>query len=150
MLQVTEYKDAEHRSQVVTLWRTVFGYEAAHNEPTLAIAKKLAMQDGLFFVAIDDKEVVGTVLAGYDGHRGWLYSVAVDPQRQQRGIGGLLVQSAERALSALGCMKINLQLLASNEATAVFYTKLGYSVEPRISMGKLLLENIQSTVEAGY
>jgi ribosomal protein S18 acetylase RimI-like enzyme len=140
--KVIHYKDSEHRGQVVALWQSVFGYETAHNEPVLAIMKKLAVQDGLFFVATDKVNVVGTVLAGYDGHRGWLYSVAVDSSRQRQGIGRLLVKHAERALCRVGCMKVNLQLLASNESTASFYTSLGYSVEPRVSMGRLLPENI--------
>lgn len=142
MTQITGYIDAEHRNQVVALWRSVFGYETAHNEPNLAIAKKLAVDDGLFFVATEGQQVVGTVIAGYDGHRGWLYAVAVAPTLQRKGLGRRLVEHAEHALRDIGCMKINLQLLASNQATAAFYQALGYSVEPRISMGKVLAENV--------
>ena len=92
----------------------------------------------MFFVAVEGNEVIGTIMAGYDGHRGWLYSVAVDPNRRLAGLGRSLVQHAESALADLGCMKVNLQLLASNEATAAFYRSVGYSVEPRVSMGKVL------------
>ncbi|NDC71656.1 MAG: GNAT family acetyltransferase, partial [Betaproteobacteria bacterium] len=95
-------------------------------------------KDSLFFVAVEGKEVIGTIMAGYDGHRGWLYSVAVDPKRRLCGLGRSLVEHAERALADLGCMKVNLQLLATNEATAAFYKSLGYIVEPRVSMGKVL------------
>ena len=77
-------------------------------------------------------------MAGYDGYRGWLYSVAVAPTKRHRGLGSSVVHHAEKALAALGCMKINLQLLATNEATAAFYKSVGYSVEPRLSMGKVL------------
>ncbi|KJZ56353.1 acetyltransferase [Pseudomonas marginalis] len=136
------YRDRQHRAQVVALWQEAFGYETAHNLPTLAIDKKLAVNDGLFFVATDKKTVIGTILAGYDGHRGWLYSVAVHADYRRHGLGSSLVRHAEQALTALGCMKINLQITSGNEAVAGFYEALGYGVEPRISMGKKIVGNI--------
>jgi len=138
MPSIRQYADATDRLQVVELWRNVFGYETAHNEPNLTISKKIAINDGLFFVAVENSAIVGTIMAGYDGHRGWLYSVAVDPGKRLNGLGSSLVIHAEKALADLGCMKINLQLLATNEATAAFYKSIGYSVEPRLSMGKLI------------
>lgn len=136
------YRDRQHRAQVVALWQQAFGYDTAHNLPTLAIDKKLAVNDGLFFVATDKKTVVGTILAGYDGHRGWLYSVAVHADYRRHGLGSSLVRHAEQALTALGCMKINLQITSGNDAVTGFYEALGYGVEPRISMGKKIVENI--------
>lgn len=136
------YRDRQHRAQVVALWQEAFGYDTAHNLPTLAIDKKLAVNDGLFFVATDKKTVIGTILAGYDGHRGWLYSVAVHADYRRHGLGSSLVRHAEQALTALGCMKINLQITSGNEGVAGFYETLGYGLEPRISMGKKLVENI--------
>lgn len=130
------YVDAVHRSQVVALWETVFGYETAHNKPNLVIEKKCAVDDQLFFVALADMAVVGTIMAGYDGHRGWIYSVAVAPPYRRQGIGSRLVSQAERALTGKGCMKINLQIMEGNESVAGFYSSLGYSVEKRVSMGK--------------
>lgn len=139
---IERYADGVHRRQVAELWDSVFGYQTAHNAPPLSIDKKLGQADGLFFVALDGNEVIGTVMAGYDGHRGWLYSVSVDPQHRQKGVGSALVRHAEQALSALGCMKINLQITAGNEQVTAFYEALGYSVEPRVSMGKKVAENI--------
>jgi ribosomal protein S18 acetylase RimI-like enzyme len=136
------YDDATDRAAVVALWRTVFGYEAPHNAPSLAIDRKRAVGDGLFFVAEAGGTVVGTAMAGYDGHRGWLYAIAVHPEHRRAGLGGRLVRHAERALAATGCVKINLQLVATNAATADFYASLGYAVEPRIDMGKVLSENV--------
>lgn len=141
-ISLTPYEDGLHRSQVIALWETVFGYETAHNRPDLVIAKKLAVNDQLFFVATEGSAVVGTVMAGYDGHRGWLYSVAVAPTHRRQGIGTQLITHAERALAAKGCMKINLQIVAGNERVSEFYAALGYTVEPRVSMGKKLPENI--------
>jgi ribosomal protein S18 acetylase RimI-like enzyme len=142
MPNIREYSDAKDREQVISLWRTVFGYEAAHNEPSLVIAKKLNANDHLFFVAEDKGSLVGTAMAGYDGHRGWLYAIAVHPNYRRNGLGSRLVRYAEQALASVGCVKVNLQLLATNEATATFYKTIGYAVEPRISMGKVLLENV--------
>ena len=142
MPSIISYIDAIHRQQVIDLWRVAFGYEAAHNTPGLAIDKKLAVQDGLFFVALVDDAVAGSILAGYDGHRGWLYSVAVHPSHQGRGLGAALVHHAEQALTQRGCMKINLQIVSSNARVSAFYESMGYVVEPRISMGKLITANI--------
>jgi ribosomal protein S18 acetylase RimI-like enzyme len=142
---ITPYTDATHRAQVIALWQTVFGYESAHNRPDLAIDKKLAVADDLFFVAMSGDTLVGTVMAGYDGHRGWIYSVAVAPTHRRQGIGSQLVTHAERALTDRGCMKINLQVMPENEKVAAFYTALGYEVEPRISMGKKIPANIPVT-----
>ncbi len=139
---ITPYTDTIHRKQVVALWETIFGYEAPHNQPGLAIDKKIEVHDELFFVAVADSAVVGTIMAGYDGHRGWIYSVAVAPSRRNQGIGSRLVSHAERALTSLGCVKINLMILEGNEGVVGFYSKLGYSVEKRVNMGKRIPENI--------
>ena len=142
MACILDYATDRPRQQVVALWKTVLGYTAAHSEPGLSIDRKLAVHDGLFFVAEAYGAVVGTVMAGYDGHRGWLYSVAVDPSQRQRGLGAALVRHAEQALAARGCLKINLQIVGGNERVSAFYASLGYAIEPRISMGKKLGQNI--------
>ena len=115
---------------------------APHNDPALNIRKKQEVADDLFFVATVEERVVGTVMGGYDGHRGWLYSVAVHPSYQQNGIGSALVRHAEQALTKRGCMKINLQIMSGNESVGGFYESLGYAVEKRVSMGKRIPENI--------
>jgi ribosomal protein S18 acetylase RimI-like enzyme len=139
---ITPYRDSVHRRQVTALWETVFGYKAPHNEPNLVIDKKVEADDHLFFVALDGDAVVGTVMVGYDGHRGWIYSLAVSPAHRRQGIGSRLVSHAEDALARKGCMKINLQIMEGNEGVAAFYSFLGYSVEHRVNMGKLIPENV--------
>ena len=139
---ITLYDNHVHRDQVIALWETVFGYASAHNAPARVIDTKLAVDDGLFFVALLDGRVIGTVMAGYDGHRGWLYSVAVHPEHRKHGIGSQLVAQAERALIERGCLKINLQILQDNASVAAFYASLGYAVEPRVSMGKRIPHNL--------
>ena len=132
------YDDANDRAQVIALWNAVFSYTSPHNLPEVSIDLKLRADDGLFFVAVQGGQVVGTVLSGYDGHRGWLYSVAVAPEARNRGLGTRMVRHAEQAMVARGCLKINLQILESNAAVVAFYERLGYVVEPRITMGRRL------------
>jgi ribosomal protein S18 acetylase RimI-like enzyme len=143
-ITISPYSDRAHRAEVVALWEAVFGYEAAHNKPTLVIEKKVAFGDELFFVALFGDVVIGTVMAGYDGHRGWIYSVAVSPAHRRRGVGAQLVRFAERALASKGCVKVNLQIIEGNESVAAFYRALGFSVEKRVSMGKRIHENIHT------
>lgn len=90
------------------------------------------------FVADEDGQVAGTIMGGHDGHRGWMYSPAVAPRFRRRGLGRQLVRHLEQRLAEMGCLNINLQVLATNAAVVGFYEKLGYAVEPRISMGKVL------------
>jgi ribosomal protein S18 acetylase RimI-like enzyme len=146
LVQIIQYQDANHRGQVIQLWDMIFAYQAPHNDPALTIDKKLLKKDELFFVAEADGVVFGTAMAGYDGHRGWLYVIAVHPDSRSMGIGSALVKHAEQALAEKGCCKVNLQILSSNQTTSGFYEKLGYQVEPRISMGKLLDNKLPKTL----
>jgi ribosomal protein S18 acetylase RimI-like enzyme len=141
---IQRFDMSAHRDQVVELWQRAFGYSSPHNAPQFVIDKKQEAGDGLLFVAETDGRVVGSIMAGYDGHRGWLYSLAVLPEYRKRGIGSRLVRHAEQQLRELGCPKINLQILKGNEQVEAFYRKLGYEAEQRISMGKQIQENIRS------
>jgi ribosomal protein S18 acetylase RimI-like enzyme len=126
--------------QVVALWRSCFAAEGlvGRNEPRASIRRKLGVQRELFFVARDAARIIGTAMAGYDGHRGWVYSVAVHPEHQRRGVGRALLARAEEALRGLGCPKVNLQVRATNRAVIAFYQRCGFVVEERVSMGKRL------------
>ena len=96
------------------------------------------MQPDLFFVGELGGQVVGTLVAGFDGMRGWLYHLAVAPQHRRRGFATELVHAAEQALRGLGCAKVNLQVRAENAAVVAFYRSVGYQVEERVSMGHRL------------
>jgi ribosomal protein S18 acetylase RimI-like enzyme len=139
---IRRFQESDTR-EVASLWSEVFPDDPPHNAAAIVIPQKLAVQPELFFVAEVDGRVVGTIMAGYDGHRGWLYTVAVRPSHRRKGLGAALVRHAESALAALGCRKINLQVRASNFGVVAFYRKLGYSVEERVSMGKRLQDGGQ-------
>lgn len=129
---------AADQPMVILLWNTVFPNDPPWNAPAEVIARKIALQDDLFLVCSLNDEIVGTVIAGFDGVRGWVHKLAVLPAHQRRGIASTLMQAAEQRLIAVGCPKLNLQVRASNKAVVDFYEKLGYSVEDRVSMGKRL------------
>lgn len=136
MMVIRKYTDQD-KEAVVSLWEEVFPNAAPHNQPARVIEEKLAVDD-LIFVAEEDGEILGACQAGYDGHRGWLYGVAVSPHQRRRGIGTDLVESAVQSLIELGCGKVNLQIRAGNTAVAEFYQSLGFEIEDRLSMGRHL------------
>lgn len=127
----------DDRPALIALWKSVFPDVAPHNSAAPTLDAKLAVDD-MLFVAERQGELVGAVMAGYDGHRGWLYKVGVHPARRRRGIGAQLVRSAVAHLQSVGCVKINLQVLPDNRQVVAFYESLGFAVEERISMGRLL------------
>ena len=127
---------SEHdRPGVIALWERVFPDDPPHNAPAKVFDAKLATRDDMLFVATDAGAVIGTAMAGYDGHRGWLYTVAVAPDRRRRGVGAALVRHAVDALRTAGCTKVNLQIRATNTAVRGFYESLGFEAEERLSMG---------------
>jgi ribosomal protein S18 acetylase RimI-like enzyme len=137
VVEIRPYQPADE-DEVIELWRAVFPNAPPHNDPGEDIRTKLAVQPELFLVASADGQIVGTAMAGFDGHRGWVYYVAVHPDYRRRGIGSALMMEAEAYLHGIGCRKLNLQIRADNAPVQSFYESLGYSVEQRISMGKKL------------
>jgi ribosomal protein S18 acetylase RimI-like enzyme len=137
MMRIRTYIPSDQPA-VVALWTNVFGYPTPHNNPAKVIHLKSAVQPELFFIATFNEQVVGAVMGGYDGHRGWIYSLAVNSQHRRCGIGSALMRHVEAALIAMGCPKINLQVLNANVQVVSFYEKMGYRVEERVSMGKIV------------
>jgi hypothetical protein len=83
-------------------------------------------------------ELVGACMAGYDGHRGWLYAVAVVREQRRNGAGEAIVKYAMKSLKEIGCVKVNLQIRSTNTEVAAFYKALGFAVEERLSMGAFI------------
>ena len=137
MISIRAFNQGD-KEDVIHLWENVFPDSPAHNDPVRDIQNKLQVQPELFLVAFADSHLVGTAMAGFDGHRGWVYYLAVDPDYRRQGIGTALMKSVEASLFKNGCPKLNLQIRADNGAVRAFYEKLGYQFEERISMGKQL------------
>jgi ribosomal protein S18 acetylase RimI-like enzyme len=137
MPTITEYRN-EHFAGVEAFWREAFPNDAPWNKASIAIAEKIRFQPDLMLVAVEGLLVVGSVMAGYEGHRGWISRIAVLRAHRHKRIGQALLLEAEKRLAALGCIKINLQVLETNSAVVRFYEEAGYEIEPRVSMGKRL------------
>ena len=135
-MDIRNYRHTD-RNALIELWSNVIPDDPPHNAPASVIDAKLAIDD-LLFVAENKGRIIGACLAGYDGHRGWLYAVAVASDYRRQGLGRGLVRHALRALAQIGCIKVNLQIRASNEAVAAFYRSVGFEIEDRISMGAFI------------
>ena len=122
---------------VISPWRSC-DLIRAWNDPQKDISRKLQVRPDLFLVGLLNGQIVASVMAGYEGHRGWLNYLAVAPEHQRRGYARAIVDEAERLLRAAGCPKINLQIRSSNHGVIEVYRRLGYSVDDVVSMGKRL------------
>ena len=122
---------------VIELWRRCH-LIVPKNDPHKDIMLKRQTQPQLFLIGAIGDKIVATVMAGYEGHRGWINYLAVSPDFRRRGIGRRMMAEAEARLSALGCPKINVQIRASNKSVIEFYENLGFSTDEVVSMGKRL------------
>ena len=122
---------------VVALWQ-VCALLRPQNDPRKDIARKLQVNPEWFLVAEVGGRIVGAVMAGYEGHRGWINYLAVEPAEQRGGLGRKLMAEAEQRLRAAGCPKINLQVRPENKAAIAFYERIGFGIEGAVSLGKRL------------
>ena len=95
-MSIRKYQERDKQA-LVSLWQTVFPDDPPHNKPSQVLAAKLAVDD-LIYIAEEDGDIVGACMVGYDGHRGWLYAVAVSPTQRRKGTGKALVEHAMKAL----------------------------------------------------
>jgi ribosomal protein S18 acetylase RimI-like enzyme len=125
---------------VVDLWRQC-ELVRSWNDPHKDIQRKLNTQPELFFVAEIANKIVASIMAGFDGHRGWVNYLAVAPRHRQMGVGRALMRHVETALTERGCPKLNLQVRATNQQVLTFYERLGYVQEEVVSLGKRLISD---------
>ncbi len=133
---IRPYRDNDMEA-VVAVWEAA-GLTRPWNDPRKDIRRKLDVQREWFLVAEEDDQIVGTVMAGYDGHRGWVNYLAVVPDCGGRGLGRRLMGEVERLLAEAGCPKINLQVRGTNTEAVSFYEHLGYSRDDVVSLGRRL------------
>jgi ribosomal protein S18 acetylase RimI-like enzyme len=127
--QMTDYE------AVVELW-TRAGLTLSPSDSREAIEKKLQRDPELFLVVTDQDQLIGAVMGAFDGRRGWVYHLAVDPESQGNQIGRLLMNELEERMRAVGCDKMNLLVAQDNARVGGFYEKLGFVRDEVFFMGK--------------
>jgi ribosomal protein S18 acetylase RimI-like enzyme len=132
-MEIRLFKPSDSEA-VIDLWKEA-NLVVPWNDPHRDIRRKLQIQPELFLVGVLSGEIVASVMAGYDGHRGWLNYLAVAPRFRRCGIGRTLVKNAETRLRALGCPKINIQIRTGNTQVIEFYRRLGFKPDDVVSMG---------------
>jgi ribosomal protein S18 acetylase RimI-like enzyme len=149
-MEIAEYRE-KYGGQVIELWFKC-KLVVPSNNPRRDIERKAEVDPDLFLVGIINGKVVATVMGGYEGHRGWINYLAVDPAHRRNGYAHLIMQEVEKRIRARGCPKINLQVRATNDGVIKFYQSLGYSDDNVIGLGKRLEEDepyptIERTIE---
>ena len=137
VLDIRPYQ-ASDEAAVIQLWRTC-GLTRPWNDPRKDIERKLTVQPEWFLVGVADGRIAASVMAGYDGHRGWINYLSVDPAYRKRGYGRALVDAVEQRFIAAGCPKIKLLIRGDNAAVQDFYRGLGFSQDDVVSYGKRLI-----------
>jgi ribosomal protein S18 acetylase RimI-like enzyme len=138
-MEICEYREM-YANQVIVLWIQC-GLVVPWNNPQKDIERKLKVDRDLFLVGIFEGKIIASVMGGYEGHRGWINYLAVDPSHRRKGYGRQMMEEVERRIRARGCPKINLQVRATNEGVIQFYRSLGYVVDKVIGLGKRLEED---------
>ena len=133
---IRPYEPADE-SAVVQLWHTC-ELIVPWNDPYKDIQRKLKIQSNMFLVAYHDETLVATVMAGYEGHRGWINYLAVHPDYRKKGLGKRMMDEAELLLRQAGCPKICLQVRSHNTAVIEFYKRIDFEPDDVVSFGKRL------------
>lgn len=138
-LEIRVFDDSD-RTEVIELWHRC-ELTRPWNDPDRDIERKLVVDADGFLVGVLDGRVIATVMAGYDGHRGWINYLGVDPDHRGQRHGEAMMAAAERVLAARGCAKVNLQIRTSNAAAMGFYESIGYAFDDVVSMGRRLVQD---------
>lgn len=127
------------REGLISLW-AVSELLRPWNDPNRDIDAKVGQDPLGLVVLVEQERVIGSIMIGYDGHRGWVNYLAVHPDHRAQGLGTLLMSVAEDHLVGLGCPKVNLQVRTANHDVVGFYRRLGFELDDVVSMGKRLDE----------
>ncbi len=136
-MQIRSYLESDEQV-VLALWH-ICGLIRPWNDPQKDITRKLTVQREMFLVGEVDGVVIATVMAGFDGHRGWVNYLAVAPQMRGCGYGAALMEWVEDKFTAVGCPKISLLVRSSNTSVLQFYRHLGYAADDAVALGKRLI-----------
>nr|WP_298688775.1 GNAT family acetyltransferase [uncultured Dongia sp.] len=138
-MQIRTYRESDEEA-VVALWHTC-GLTRPWNDPRKDIARKLTVQRELFLIGEIEGQLVGSVMAGFEGHRGWVNYLAVLPEVRGRGYGSTLMTAVEKKFVEHGCPKVNLLVRTTNTAVLEFYRRLGYAADDAVPLGKRLIHD---------
>ncbi len=137
-MKIREYKDRD-KKELIDLWFKC-DLVVPWNKPELDIQRKLKVNPELFLVGVVDGKIIASIMGGYEGHRGWINYLAVDPEHRRQGYGLYLMQEVEKRLKAMGCPKINIQIRRTNPEAIKFYEAIGYTDDNMVSLGKHLCQ----------
>ena len=135
-MEIIEYREKDAET-VIELWFKC-QLVVPSNNPQKDIERKLHKDRDLFLVGVLEGRIIASAMGGYEGHRGWINYLAVDPDQRRKGYGRRMMAEVERRIRAKGCPKINLQVRESNHAVIQFYQSLGYADDAVIGLGKRL------------
>jgi ribosomal protein S18 acetylase RimI-like enzyme len=135
-MQIRSFQNTD-RAAVIALWQAC-GLTRPWNDPDSDISFCVSKPESTILVGEQDGTVIASVMTGHDGHRGWLYYLAVDPVLQKAGHGRAMVQAAEAWLTARGVPKVMLMVRPENTQVRAFYDALGYTEEPRVIFSRRL------------
>jgi len=127
-------------TDVIDLWREC-GLIVPWNNPQTDINRKYTDSAQMFFVGELENELVASCMAGYDGHRGWIYFLAVKSSQRRKGLASILVRHVEAKLVKLGCPKVELMVRKTNNTVISFYKSIGFDPDPVIVLSKRLIED---------
>jgi ribosomal protein S18 acetylase RimI-like enzyme len=135
-MKIRAFEESDEEG-VIALWSEC-DLLVPQNDPAKDIGRKLKVDRDLFLVGVDGTTIVATVMAGYEGHRGWINYLAVKPSERRKGYGQKIMQAAEMLLKNRGCPKINLQVRGANTNVIAFYSAIGYGDDDVVGLGKRL------------
>jgi ribosomal protein S18 acetylase RimI-like enzyme len=138
-IEIVEYKP-EYEKEVIELWERC-ELTRPWNNPERDIERKMKERPELFLVGLMEGKVVASAMGGYEGHRGWVYYLGVDPVYRRQGLGRRMMDAVEARLLEAGCPKINIQVRGGNTGALNFFRNIGYNTEDRISLGKRLIDD---------
>ena len=128
----------DNQQAVINIWQAC-NLVVAWNDPVKDIQRKMLVDPDLFLIGELSEDIVATVMGGYEGHRGWINSLAVSPEHQRKGYARAMMQQVEVLILQKGSPKINLQVRSNNIDVIHFYQAIGYDIENAVGLGKRLI-----------
>ncbi|WP_027330655.1 GNAT family acetyltransferase [Marinimicrobium agarilyticum] len=136
-MEIRKFNEPD-REDIIELWKAC-NLTRPWNDPNKDIDRKVRFQPDLFFVGSVGEKIISSAMAGYDGHRGSVFYLAVSPDSQGLGYGQKMMEHIEKALTKLGCPKINIVIRSSNDRVLGFYNNMAYAKDDVVSIGKRLI-----------